>query len=108
MRKRNTLRIAVPLLASLALVASACGSDDDSGASATDAPAGTDAASGTAAASGDTCVDGDTVQLGFLNSTSGPMAISEQTVRDSLMLGVEEINADGGIMGKQIEVVEED
>ena len=31
------------------------------------------------------------------------MAISEQTVRDSLLLAVEEINADGGIMEKQIE-----
>ena len=59
-------------------------------------------------ASSDTCVDGDTVKLGFLNSTSGPMAISEQTVRDSLLLAADEINADGGIMGKQIEVVEED
>ena len=36
------------------------------------------------------------------------MAISEQTVRDSLMLGAEEINAAGGIMGKQIEFIEED
>ena len=55
-----------------------------------------------------TCVDGDTVKLGFLNSTSGPMAISEQTVRDSLLLAKDEINADGGILDKQIEVVEED
>ena len=64
---------------------------------------------GTAAdGSADTCVDGDTVKLGLLNSTSGAMAISEQTVRDSLLLAKDEINADGGIMGKQIEVVEED
>jgi urea transport system substrate-binding protein len=117
----------VPLIASLALVASACGGDDDSSASDTEAPAGTDAtepgtdatdptdateASGTpadtGAPDGDVCVDGDTVQLGFLNSTSGPMAISEQTVRDSLILAAEEINAAGGIFGKQIEFIEED
>src|SRR5690606_39833342 len=55
-----------------------------------------------------TCLFRSTVKLGFLNSTSGPMAISEQTVRDSLILAAEEINADGGIMGKQIEYVEED
>src|SRR5689334_18720533 len=55
-----------------------------------------------------TCVDGDTVKLGFLNSTSGPMAISEQTVRDSLLMAKDEINADGGIMCKKIEVVEAD
>jgi urea transport system substrate-binding protein len=56
------------------------------------------------------CVDtsGSTIKLGFLNSTSGPMAISEQTVRDSLALAAEEINASGGILGKKIEAVEED
>jgi urea transport system substrate-binding protein len=120
MRNRSALKIAVPLLASLALVASACGSDSDS-SSSTDAPEGTEAADGTtapdgteapggtdAAPSGDICVEGDTVQLGFLNSTSGPMAISEQTVRDALIMGAEEINADGGILGKQIEFIEED
>ena len=114
MRNRSALTIAVPLLASLALLATACGDDDDSSSSATtapaatEAPAGTETPAGTAAASGDTCVEGDSVKLGFLNSTSGPMAISEQTVRDSLMLGAEEINAAGGILGKQIEFVEED
>jgi urea transport system substrate-binding protein len=56
------------------------------------------------------CVDtsGSTIKLGFLNSTSGPMAISEQTVRDSLALAAEEINASGGILGKKIEAVDED
>ncbi|MAS55831.1 MAG: urea ABC transporter substrate-binding protein [Pimelobacter sp.] len=61
-------------------------------------------------ASGSGCVDtsGDSIKLGFLQSTSGVMSISEQTVRDSLSLAMEEINADGGIMGKQIEPVVED
>ncbi len=36
------------------------------------------------------------------------MAISEVTVRDSIALAVEEINADGGVLGKQIEIVSED
>ena len=36
------------------------------------------------------------------------MAISEKTVSDSLHLAAEEINADGGILGKQIEFIEED
>lgn len=58
----------------------------------------------------ESCVDtsGDTIKLGFLNSTSGAMAISEQTVRDSLVMALEEINADGGILGKKIEPVVED
>ena len=36
------------------------------------------------------------------------MAISEKTVHDSLELAAEEINAAGGVLGKQLEVVAED
>ncbi|MCD4536060.1 urea ABC transporter substrate-binding protein [Nocardioides sp. cx-169] len=58
----------------------------------------------------ESCVDtsGDTVKLGFLNSLSGAMSISETTVSKSLTMAAEEINADGGILGKQIEIVQED
>jgi len=65
--------------------------------------------------SGDTsavesCVDtsGDTIKLGFVNSLSGAMSISETTVSKSLGMAAEEINADGGILGKEIEIVQED
>ncbi|MGX6601891.1 urea ABC transporter substrate-binding protein [Micromonosporaceae bacterium Da 78-11] len=51
---------------------------------------------------------GPTVKVGFLNSLSGTMAISEVTVRDSLRLAIDEINGAGGVLGKQIEPVSED
>jgi urea transport system substrate-binding protein len=51
---------------------------------------------------------GDTVKVGLLNSLSGTMAISEVTVRDSIKLAVEEINASGGVLGKKIEPISED
>jgi urea transport system substrate-binding protein len=51
---------------------------------------------------------GDTVKVGLLNSLSGTMAISEVTVRDSIKLAVEEINAAGGVLGKKIEPISED
>ena len=56
------------------------------------------------------CVDtsGDTIKVGALNSLSGTMAISEVTVRNAIDLAVEQINADGGVLGKQIELVAED
>lgn len=93
-----TRAIAAPAaLVAVGLVLSACGSraGDE----------GSTAASGAAS-----CVDtsGDTVKVGSLNSLSGTMAISEVTVRDSIALAVEEINADGGVLGKQIEIVSED
>ncbi|MGN5236136.1 MULTISPECIES: urea ABC transporter substrate-binding protein [unclassified Rhodococcus (in: high G+C Gram-positive bacteria)] len=59
---------------------------------------------------GTSCVDtsGDSIKIGSLNSLSGTMAISEVTVRDSIALAVEQINADGGVLGKQIQIVAED
>ncbi|NJP30958.1 urea ABC transporter substrate-binding protein [Micromonospora thermarum] len=90
-RGRRLLAGALTLVAAAALAA--CGSKT------TD----TDTAAG---ASAD--VSGDTVKVGLLNSLSGTMAISEVTVRDAIMLAVEEINAAGGVLGKKIEPIGED
>ena len=56
------------------------------------------------------CVDtsGPNIKVGSLNSLSGTMAISEVTVRDAIKLAVDEINATGGVLGKQIQIVGED
>lgn len=50
----------------------------------------------------------NTVKVGLLHSLSGTMAISEVPVRDSELLAIKEINEAGGVLGKQIVVVEED
>src|SRR6478736_5728653 len=67
-------------------------------------------ASDTEGASAESCVDtaGSTIKVGSLNSLSGTMAISEVTVRDAIKLAVDEINASGGVMDKQIQIVGED
>ena len=46
-----------------------------------------------------------TVKIGVLHSLSGTMAISETSLKDVVLMAVEEINAAGGVMGKQIEPV---
>lgn len=51
---------------------------------------------------------GDTVKVGVLHSLSGTMAISEVSLRDAELMAIEEINAKGGVLGKQIEPVIED
>jgi len=51
---------------------------------------------------------GDTIKVGLLHSLSGTMAISETTVVDAEELAIAEINAAGGLLGKQIEIVKED
>src|SRR5206468_4953803 len=47
----------------------------------------------------------DTVKIGILHSLSGTMAISETSLRDVVLMAVEEINRSGGVLGKQIEPV---
>lgn len=81
-----------------------------SAAALTGALAGCGAKAGESAEAADSCVktDGDTVKIGFLNSLSGTMAISETTVFKSLTMAAEEINADGGVLGKKLEIVSED
>jgi urea transport system substrate-binding protein len=101
--KRTRWKYLIGGVLALSLTAAACGSDSKS----SDSASAGGSSKGTAD-SADTCVTGDTVKLGFLNSTSGAMAISEQTVRDSLGLAAKEINASGGILGKQIKFIEED
>jgi len=50
----------------------------------------------------------DTVKVGVLQSLTGTMAISEVTVKNATMLAIDEINASGGVNGKQISAVVED
>jgi urea transport system substrate-binding protein len=47
----------------------------------------------------------DTIKVGILHSLSGTMAISETTLKDAMLLLIDEQNAKGGILGKKIEAV---
>jgi len=49
-----------------------------------------------------------TVKVGVLQSLSGTMAISEVPLEDAELLAIDQINAAGGVLGKQIVPVEED
>jgi len=51
---------------------------------------------------------GNGVTVGVLQSLTGTMAISEITVKNAEMLAIEEINASGGVLGKQVNAVVED
>src|SRR6201991_3752253 len=75
---RNTLKRLLPALAASAAVM---------GASATAQAAG------------------DTIKVGVLHSLSGTMAISETTLKDTVLMMVDEQNKKGGILGKKLEAV---
>ena len=47
----------------------------------------------------------DTIKVGVLHSLSGTLAISETTLKDTMLLLIDEQNKKGGIMGKQLEAV---
>jgi len=85
--KRSTIWVAV--LAALALLATACGSDDDS------SEAGGDAAEGS----------GETIKIGALTSLTGPFTSWGIPVSNGMQLAVDEINADGGVDGRMLELV---
>ena len=74
-------------------------------AQATSAASSDDAATSADGADG---VFGDTIKVGILHSLSGTMAISETSVRDAEVLAINEINAAGGVLGKQLVPVIED
>jgi urea transport system substrate-binding protein len=48
---------------------------------------------------------GDTIKVGVLHSLSGTMAISETTLKDTVLMMIEEQNKKGGLLGKQLEAV---
>ncbi|MCV7126921.1 MULTISPECIES: urea ABC transporter substrate-binding protein [Mycolicibacterium] len=93
-RVKRTALTAGSVVAAASLLLAGCGSK----------------ASETDSANAESCVDtsGSTIKVGALNSLSGTMAISEVTVRNAIDLAVEQINASGGVMGKQIQLVGED
>lgn len=47
----------------------------------------------------------DTIKVGILHSLSGTMAISETTLKDTMLFLIEQQNAKGGVLGKKLEPV---
>ena len=47
----------------------------------------------------------DTIKVGVLHSLSGTMAISETTLKDTMLMLVDEQNKKGGLLGCEIEAV---
>ena len=47
----------------------------------------------------------ETIKIGILHSLSGTMAISETTLKDTMLMLIEQQNAKGGVLGKKLEAV---
>ncbi|MBY3184653.1 MULTISPECIES: urea ABC transporter substrate-binding protein [Rhizobium] len=57
-----------------------------------------------AAFSGAVAAD-DTIKVGILHSLSGTMAISETTLKDAMLMLIDQQNKKGGLLGKKLEAV---
>ena len=88
------LRVGVALLAATTLLTAGCGSR----------------AGDTDTAAAQSCADtsGPSVKVGAVNSLSGGLAVSESVIHDAIVMAVEQINAEGGVLGKQLDLLSED
>lgn len=87
MKLKRTL---ASLLAVGALVLSACGAE------------------GSTSGGGENADESETVKIGLNLALSGDVAAYGTAMRDGIELAAEEVNAEGGVLGKQVELVEYD
>jgi urea transport system substrate-binding protein len=59
----------------------------------------------TALASGAAAQDDGPIKVGILHSLSGTMAISETTLKDVMLMLIEQQNEEGGVLGRELEPV---
>jgi len=88
-RKILTKCISLGLMAMMILGTAGCGSSSASG-------------------DGTTASTGDTIKVGILFSDTGSTALLEKTMTNACIMAFDEINAAGGINGKQLEYFHED
>lgn len=50
----------------------------------------------------------DTIDVGVLFSLTGGLSIIEKSLHDATLMAISEINASGGVMGKQVRAIEQD
>src|SRR3984957_13834288 len=63
------------------------------------------AVSSAASTQADAQATGGTIKVGILHSLSGTMAISETTLKDVMLMLIEQQNAKGGVLGRKLEAV---
>lgn len=100
MKRRLMLALAAFGFLGLACKGPAQESAPTSSASGSAAPAAVAAAEPAAQAD-----DKGPIKVGILHSLSGTMAISETSLKDVALMTIEQINAQGGVLGRQLEAV---
>jgi branched-chain amino acid transport system substrate-binding protein len=103
-RRHCRLAAATVAAGALALIAASCGSDNSSSSSGA-APTAATSGSTAAAASGSGIPAGN-IKVGDVEPLSGPLAAFGKSTHDAKQASVDWINANGGIAGRQVELVQ--
>ena len=104
MKKSRILSLALAAAMCFSLLAGCGGGGSGSPSPSASAPS----PSASAPAEGTPSASGDTIKVGLLANTTGDAAQYGLAVRNGAMLYIDQLNANGGINGKQIEVIEYD
>ncbi|MDD9932396.1 MAG: urea ABC transporter substrate-binding protein [Myxococcales bacterium] len=99
---RTTILSLMGLMAGLLV---GCQKPAEAPAPSADQPADAPAAAPAAAAPAAKVDDSGPIKVGILHSLSGTMAISETSLKDVALMTIEEINAEGGVLGRKLEPV---
>ena len=100
MRKRiGALLMAVVMAGSLA----GCAATDQSANTVT-ADTSEAEESGNDSAGGEVSTDGDTIKIGLVSMVTGDNPLNGERMNQGVQLAVDEVNAAGGILGKQVEL----
>ena len=100
MRKRiGALLMAVVMACSLA----GCAATDQSANTVT-ADTSEAEESGNYSAGGEVSTDGDTIKIGLVSMVTGDNPLNGERMNQGVQLAVDEVNAAGGILGKQVEL----
>ncbi len=113
--QRTRIHHLLAIGAAVALVLTGC-SGDDGGDEATEEPAATDTATDGAATepaettsdTGDATASGEPIRIGVLTSFTGPFTPWGVQTAAGMQMAADDLNADGGVDGRQIELVESD
>lgn len=104
--------LASVLAAMMAAAMAGCGGGSSSAPAGSSAPADPSASAGDAsqapAESGAPAAEGDTIKIGGLAPLTGDVSQYGIAVNNAVLMAVEKLNANGGILGRQIEYICED
>ena len=105
--KKKMLSMLLALTVTASLVGCATTGGTETAAPAADAPAETEAAASEAPADEAAPVaEGDTIKIGVSAPITGGLALYGESAVNSVTMAVDAINANGGVLGKQLEVAE--